>query len=320
MLVQSQDMAIGQLTVRWVFDDFMKYHRLPVVIHDAVYQLIRPFRHVWLAFPLQDWLATPDAPYRQDVIQWLSELPYPSGKERLPVIETLCQQFFTHKADEPALTEALKVLDTPDGDVTNAILQRFPAKTMEENSRIILFLGQIGKLRIVKPLITFAQEYPEYLRVVMKALSKLDYDDVDQFYLWCLGEANHQENPLILIEAIKQVRKRRLRKGIAILDQLFPMEKSPSSLVNRAVNGEIALTMASFGVYAWAREKLLSEMMLNGINQKYLKAVEMLNLEEAVPVLKAIILMPETAEIMALQHEAYRICEGLLLQRSHRSH
>jgi hypothetical protein len=173
-------------------------------------------------------------------------------------------------------------------------------------------LGQSGRYRVVKPLISFCGEYPEYLRNVMQTLKKFEYDEVDQFYLRCL-DGEHRKNPMVLIEAVKQVRKRRLRKAIPLMDALFPMEDSKVSLVDRAVNGEIALTMASFGVYGWAREKLLSEMMLNGINQKYLKAVDMLNLQEAVPLLKAILLMPETPEISVIQDQAYQICERLLM-------
>jgi hypothetical protein len=312
MLLQSEDPGLQQLTLRWLFEDFIKHHRLPERLHQPVFQRLRALTTPMIAYPLLDWLAAPDAVYRKDIPMWLAELKYARSAERHVVISALLNLYLSVKGPEFPVMEALKHLDTIDGEVTDLALYRFPGNTMEHNQRIIELLGQSGRYRVVKPLISFCGEYPEYLRNVMQTLKKFEYDEVDQFYLRCL-DGEHRKNPMVLIEAVKQVRKRRLRKAIPLMDALFPMEDSKVSLVDRAVNGEIALTMASFGVYGWAREKLLSEMMLNGINQKYLKAVDMLNLQEAVPLLKAILLMPETPEISVIQDQAYQICERLLM-------
>lgn len=310
-LLQSDDVTVRSITLRWVIDDFIKHHHLPVSLRGTVFHMIRPITDPWLAQPLVEWLELSDNPYKKELLLWLSELNYTSALEREPVLRALFAQFLSDKESESIIVDALKRLDTPLGEATNIVLNSFPTKTFEQNQRIITLLGQLGRYRAVKPLIAFAQEFPEYLRSVMKALSKLDYDDVDQFYIRCLSK-EYRSQPMVLIEAIKQIRKRRLRKASPLLDELFPMEESAASLINRAINGEIALTMASFGAYAWAREKLLADVMLNGINQKYLKAIDRLRLEEAVPLLKAILLMPETPELLALQHQAYQICERLL--------
>jgi hypothetical protein len=311
ILLQSDDSTIAGLTLHWVLDDFVRHHRLPESVQQNVFPLIRVYKAAWLAYPLLKWLASAADPYKKELYGWLSELDFEKPEQRITVIEPLLIYYLRSRMTDLPLFNALKRLDSQQGEVTDMLLFHFPAKTPEENQRIIHLLGQTGRYRIVRPLVTFAQEYPDYIRPVMKALVKLDYAEVDQFYLSCLE--NFPDNPMILMEAVKQVRKRRLRKAIPILEELFPLDETVSPLISRAVNGEIALTMASFGVYIWALEKLLPEMILGGVTQKYLAALDMLNVTEAIPLLKALMLLPETTEISALQQHAYRICERLLL-------
>lgn len=311
-LLCSDDPLVKQLALRWLFDDFIKQQRLTPEAQMKILPKINMFREPWLAYPLLEWSHIADYPIKADIYSWIAVLQYPdNAAQRMMVIESLFNRLLHSKHHEAALLSALKRLDALHGEVTDLALHSFPAKQLDANLRIIMLLGALERYRVVKPLITFCQEYPDYLRPVMKALARFNYDDVDQFYLRCLDK-RYTNQPMVLIEGVKQVRKRRLRKAIPLLDDLFPLEDGQALLINRAVNGEIALTMASFGVYAWAREKLLPEMMLNGINQKYLKAVDMLNLDEAVPLLKAIMLAPDTPEMSLLQQQAYQICERLL--------
>lgn len=314
LLLTSEDSRIQRLALHWVIDDFVKHRKVPDTISQDVVQRIRPRKDAWLLYPLLEWIQTPDAPFRKQVVAWLAELDYTLATERLLVTRELLILYLQQKTSDLPLQQALIQLDAVAGEVVDLVLHSFPGKTADDNRRMIELLGLTGRYRVVKPLISFASEFPEYLRDVMRALRKLDFDDVDQFYLQCLDQ-RYRENAVVLIEAIKQVRRRRLKKAVPLLDALFPIEDSSVSLINRAVNAEIALTMASFGAYTWARDKLLPEMMLSGVNQKYLKAIEMLHLEEAVPLLKAIMLMPEAPEIKHLQDQAYRICERLLLEQ-----
>ena len=311
MLLSSEDPAIARVTQLWALEELIKGRRLSGDIRESVLQQLCVFKASWLRMPLLEWLPVAGLKDRGVILEWLSELDYASPAERVQVIEPLLTFFIQSRLSPKMLLESLKALDVAAGEVTDVALQRFPLKNVEENCRIIDLLGKTARYRVIKPLICYAEEYPQYLRTIMKALSKFEYDEVNQFYIQCLK--NHaQATPIVLIEAIKQVRKRRLRKAIPFMDALFPMEESQTSLVNRAINGEIAVTMASFGAYAWAREKLLPEMMLGGIHLKYLKAIDMLHLEEAVPLIKAIMLMPETPELQVIQLQAYQICERLL--------
>ncbi len=313
-LLHSTEPGIQQWVIRWVFEDFIRHNRLPRSWRSQVLSKIRHFQEPWLAYPLAEWVAVASEEQVHEALTWLSELDYSeSPQERIFAIHTLLNRFIQGNVQEDIVLEALRRLEQYRNEVTDLVLNCFPARMADHNYRIIALLGQIGRYRVIKPLISFAREYPEYLRAVMKALAKFDYPEVDQFYLTCLSP-DYRGTPLVIIEAVKQVRKRRLRKAVPLIEALFPLE-TPTALLNRAVNGEMAITMASFGAYMWGREKLLSEMVLNGITAKYLKAIDILALEEAVPLLKALMLMPETPEIVAIQVQAYRICEQLLLKR-----
>lgn len=313
-LLCSEDASIRQASLRWIILAFVKHRSIPASVQTDLFRLIRPFKMPWLAYPLLDWLNIPGSAQRNGVLQWLAELDYTNHLERSHVIDALLNRYLHAQSCEPLLVSALHRLDVMDGGVTDLALHYFPSKTVEQNLRIIYLLGQMERYRVVKPLIAFCQEFQEYLRPVMRALSKFDYDEADQFYIRCLDKAT-KAPPMGLMEAIRQVRKRRLRKAIPLLDALFPMEESSNPLVNQAINGEIALTMGSFGAYTWARERLLPEIMLHGIHPKYLQAIDRLNLVEAIPLLKAIILMPETPEISLIQHQAYQVCERLLIHQ-----
>ncbi len=309
--LHSPDPTVQRATIQWALADLAKNRKLPRELRPDVYRFARCFNAPWVADSLVECLNAPGTMDPADLVAWLAEIDYVSPRERQHIINGLFQGYLASRQMEPAIVSALAKLDEGAGEVTDLVLHQFPAKTLEENTRIIQLLGMIGRYRVIKPLISFCQEYPEYLRVVMKALSEFEFDEVDQFYINCLSPL-HRDNPVILIEAVKQVRRRRLRKATPLLDDLFPLESNQAPLVSRAVNGEVAVTMASFGAYVWAREKLLTEIMLNGMTRKYLKAIDILNLEEAVPLLKAILLMPETPELMGLQHYAYHVCDRLL--------
>lgn len=310
-LLKSEDSSIQQFALRWLFNDLIRFHRLPKALLPEVVQLIRSFHQPWLAYPLLDWLAVAEDTWHPLISTWLTELDYRHPEVRSEVIGNLLNKFLNAKNVEPVFMEALKRLDSYDSAVTDRVLHCFPTDVVEHNQRMIHLLGYTGRYRVVKPLIAYAEEYPEYLRAVMKALSRMELDDVDEFYINCL-DRQRGLGPMILMDAVKQIRKRRLRRAIPYLEAIFPMEDSQLSLINRALNGEIALTMASFGAYGWAREKLLSEIVLNGMNPNYLKAIDMLQLEEAVPLLKAILLMPDTPEISLIQEQAYQICAKIM--------
>lgn len=311
-LLQAEDLAVQAVALRWAMEGLTSKHQsMPAFIQADVFAKIRALKHAWLSPYLIDWLSNRDACDEESLLDWFSELQYADPLEKISVIDFLLKRYLHLKAPENNLIKVLKRLDSPQGEVTERVLHYFPAKTVEQNQRIIHLMGVTGRYRVIKPLIRFVEEYPEYLRSVMKALAKFQYDEVDQFYIHCLDKV-YQSNPMVLIEAIKQVRKRRLRKATPLLDELFPLDEVQAPLINQAVNGEIALTMASFGAYAWAREKLISEMILNGVNSKYLKTIDMLNLQEAVPLLKALILAPETPELSGVQHQAFQICQRLL--------
>lgn len=317
LLLQSEEPQIQQQTLLWVLEDFARHHRLPASLQPDVFQHIRAFRWVWLAQPLLEWLAAKeDGVPKPEILRWLSELPYDKHPEmRYRVSEALFNRFLTASQEEvSAMMPGLKLLDAAQGDVTDRALQRFPTASQQQNVRIIHLLGQTGRYRAVRPLMRFAEEYPTYLRVVLKALAPLDYEEVDLFFLHCLQKPASKD-PIVLMDTIKQVRRRRLRKAVPLLETMFPVEIHSAALINRSINGEIALTMASFGAHRWAGEKLLPEMLLNGVTSKYLKAVEMLGLQEAVPLLKTILLMPETPEMSVIQQQAYRICDSLLSLR-----
>ncbi len=311
LLLQSENEAIRKQSMLWLLESLQKHPPASAGLFKELLALAQPYSDAWLTQPLVQLYISAEQHHKPELLQWILSLPYEDTATRLPMIDNLLQHYIQQKPLDPALLEVLIRLDAIAGEVTELALFQFPGKTVEQNDRIIRLLGKTGRYRIVKPLIGFAAEYTEHLRTVMKAFSRLDYPEVDQFYLSCL-EKPFRKRPMVLIEAIKQVRKRRLRKAIPQMEAIFPMEDTNAPVVNRALNGEIALAMASFGAYEWARDKLLPEIMLNGINQKYLKAIDMLNLQEAVPILKAILLMPDTPELSVVQEQAYQICERLL--------
>lgn len=313
LLLTADDPHISEAAVCWLADDLRNDRLIPPALQAAVYQRVRTATHPSLVCILLAWMETHDAPFLDDLPRWLSELALTDPEARMAAVEMLVDRYLSAKYEEDFLVTALKRLDMAEGDVADCLLHRFPDKLTEVNRRIISLLGQTRRFRIIKPLVGFVEEYPEYLRAVMKALSYLDYDEADAFFVQCLERRDWWEpTPLILIEAVKHTRKRKLRKAIPALESLFPVDSPNAAIINRAVNGEIALALAAFGNITWARERLISEMILDGVNQKYLKAVDLLGLEEAIPLLKAILLAPAVPEMLVIQHHAHRICQSLL--------
>ena len=72
------------------------------------------------------------------------------------------------------------------------------------------------------------------------------------------------------------------------------------------------MTLAEFNEQDWALHCLLPELMVNGVTRHYLKAIKAFHLTEAVPLLKALLLMPDTPDLTPLQKEAFSICQELM--------
>ncbi len=318
IFIRSDNPWVQRVTVQWAFQTVARSGDVPVETKLMLLELLRELQAPGLSSKILDWYRTAEAPLRLPLLEWLVSLQSQQASPRVAMVHELISDYLNAKTPDPILITALIRLDLHQGIVTETLLNAFPGKIVDHNHRMIDLLGKLGRYRVVKPLISFSQEFPDYIKTVIKALSALNYDEVDQFYLNCLSKT-YRKQPIVILEAVKQVRKRRLKKAMILLDELFPMEESHLNLINRAVNGEIALTMASFGAYGWARGKLMTEIILSGLNTKYLKAIEILNLEDAVPLLKAVLLMPETPELSVLQEEAYRVCDKLLQRQVVRS-
>ncbi len=312
LFLQSENTQVQSLTLHWIVEQLLHPLKGLREYGPELLSLIRPFKAFWLAEPILTLLHQPETSLeKRALLVWLSELDYPSAAERKALIQRLVHRTLTQNDLLPELLLVLLKFDTVQTEVTDWVLQQFPYDTDEKNRRMIHFLGATGRYRVTNPLILFAKEFPQFLRPVMRALQDFDFENVDLFYLGCL-EQPYMEDTMALLCAIKQVRQRNLKRAITALEALFPFENHAASLVNRTINGEIALTLASFGCVNWAREKLLPDILLNGFQRRYLQAIERLELLAARPLIQAALSVPETAAIKIIQEEARRIHQRMM--------
>ena len=150
------------------------------------------------------------------------------------LIEELFWLYLGNAQKRPLFKALLKLLIALDkgaghrvqADVVDYALQRFPLERETDNHAIIKLLGASGRYRVLKPLAAFAREYPEYTRSVIRALSQLSFEDVDQYLLNQLkgieAAPQNQCDPLVLLELVRQVRRRGLRRANVTLMNIFP--------------------------------------------------------------------------------------------------
>ena len=247
-------------------------------------------------------------------LHFVSQGVYSTGQLEL-LVEELFWLYLNHQASpllRGHLMSTLKALDKPSGDVVNYALQRFPLQNPSYNHAIIRLLGATRRYRIIKPLIAYCREYPDYARTIIRALGGQRFSDVDDFLLECLSSQCYHGDPLVILELVRQVRRRKLRRAAVHLQALFPFREYDLGIVAQSINHEVALTMADFGERSWAVQALLPELMMQGMTRQYLKAIKTFHLIEAVPLLKALLLMPDTPDLSVLQQEAFTICQSLL--------
>ncbi|MEZ4573350.1 MAG: hypothetical protein R2857_00230 [Vampirovibrionales bacterium] len=155
---------------------------------------------------------------------------------------------------------------------------------------------------------------PDYARTnhPQAAMGGQRFSDVDDFLLECLSSQCYHGDPLVILELVRQVRRRKLRRAAVHLQALFPFREYDLGIVAQSINHEVALTMADFGERSWAVQALLPELMMQGMTRQYLKAIKT-HLTEAVPLLKALLLMPDTPDLERLAARvALTICQSLL--------
>jgi hypothetical protein len=307
-LLDSENEAIQIYTARWSISHLCSKPELSEAMRNDLFFRISKTQHPALSDPIWKLVETM-RPISADWLTWLVDMALTQPTLLPATVSRLCKLFYNEQLTERRLVRVLGQLDKPNGAVTDYLLQHFPAKTEAQNEWLIHMLGILQRPRALKPLIVFAKEFPEWLRQVLKALSFYDSADLEAFYIESLHSG---QELMVLMEITRQIRSRKLYKAVPQLEALFPVYDPTQVILTRSLNGELAMTLAQFGCHEWAQKKLLPEMLLNGVEDKYLTAIDVLSLQEAVPYLKALILAPEVPEIQFLQEKAFRICERLL--------
>lgn len=297
----------------WLLNQYYHQGFKSEAVHHALWQLIWSHNTPALATHFIHGLKRGLLPNADEVLAFVAQTPFEPASHYL-VVEELFWLYLGSSASpkfHKNLLTALKQLDKPHGTVVDYALQSFPLQNKSYNHAIIRLLGATGRYRIVRPLTVFAREYPEYTRTIIRALADLPFDHVDEFFMACLNKSDTFE-PLVVLELVRKCRHRNLRRATSALADLFPYQDYDFGIVSQSINYEIALTMAEFGEKDWAIQCLLPELMVNGITRQYLKAIKLLHLTEAIPLLKALLLMPDTPHLSMLQKEAFSICQSLM--------